>query len=169
MLRSAFITTSVLLASVPVWCGYVLSSNHERVLEAWLGGHAGYRVATDVDCRCDENLEHTRVTSAGVWRAIPDYHPYTLTGDFNGDGVLDFAVVVIDRSKTTSNFTLLIFNGPFAGNPVAPPAFMKGDLDLRGQGLAYGPPRPKPYRLVLGPFESEGWIFRPSGRTYKME
>jgi hypothetical protein len=48
------------------------------------------------------------------------------------------------------------------------PAFVKPGLDLKGQGLFYGPPRPKPYRLLIGRFEAEGATLSPSGRTYKL-
>lgn len=105
----------------------------------------------------------------GNWKAVPDYHPYVATGDFNSDGVSDFAIIVIDGSKSAHNFTLLVFNGPFGSKPAAP-AFVESGLDLRNEGLSFGPPRPKPYRLVVGPFESDNtWILFPSGHTYKIQ
>jgi hypothetical protein len=77
-----------------------------------------------------------------------------VTGDFNGDGATDFAVVVI-KEHAEHEFTLLVFNGPLdQKRPL--PAFVDAHSDLtKTDGLFYGPPRPKPYRLVLGPFESE--------------
>ena len=97
-----------------------------------------------------------------------DYHPYTATGDFNGDGVEDFAVVVVERSKQENNFVLIVFNGPFKSE-TASPVFMKSGLDLKYQGLVYGPPRPKPYRLLLGRFESDsGLLLIPHGHGYKL-
>lgn len=105
----------------------------------------------------------------GEWKPVPDYHPYIATGDFNSDGVDDFAVVVIDRSKTNKNFSLLVFNGPFNAKPTSP-AFVESGLDLRYQGLSFGPPRPKPYRLVVGPFESDNtWILVPKAHTYRVQ
>jgi hypothetical protein len=71
---------------------------------------------------------------------------------FNGDGTTDFAVMVIDRLKSTKNFELLVFNGPFPSKS-AQPAFVQADQE--GNALFFGPPRPKPYRLVVGPFESD--------------
>jgi hypothetical protein len=104
----------------------------------------------------------------GVWKPVPDYHPYATTGDFNSDGIQDFAVALIDRSKRGKGFVLVVFNGPFK-TKAASPAFMKSDLDLKGWGLFYGPPRPKPYRLLVGPFESDsGWLLIPRGRGYKL-
>lgn len=98
---------------------------------------------------------------------MPDYHPYVVTGDFNGDGIEDFAVVVIQRSKQENSFELLIFNGPLKSESAAPACTGSG-VDLKYQGLFYGPPRPKPYRLLLGRFESDsGSLLLPSGRSYK--
>jgi hypothetical protein len=105
----------------------------------------------------------------GNWTPVPDYHPYVATGDFNSDGVRDFAVVVIDRSKSAQNFVLVVFNGPFSSK-ASTPTFEESGLDLRGEGLFFGPPRPKPYRLVMGPFESDDTaILVPQGRTYKLQ
>jgi hypothetical protein len=56
--------------------------------------------------------------SGGVWKPVPDYHPYIATGDFNGDGAEDFAVVLIDRTKQEQNFALIVFNGPFNSEPL---------------------------------------------------
>jgi len=86
------------------------------------------------------------------------------SGDFNGDGQVDFAVVVLNQSKGKRQFTLLVFNGPFVSSEVAP-AFVDSDLDLKGSGLFYGPPRPTPYRLAIGRFESEGTTLLPHGAT----
>ena len=55
----------------------------------------------------------------------------------------------------------------FSAEPKA--AFMKTGLDMKQQGLFYGPPRPKPYRLVLGRFEADGTMLVPSGKTYRLE
>jgi hypothetical protein len=110
-----------------------------------------------------------KVGYGGEWKPVPDYHPYIATGDFNSDGVDDLAIVVIDRSKTDKNFSLVVFNGPFNAKAM-PPAFIESGLDLRYQGLSFGPPRPKPYRLLVGPFESDNtWILVPKAHTYKLQ
>jgi len=104
----------------------------------------------------------------GIWRPVPDYHPYVATGDFNGDGVRDFAAVVIDKTKSAHQFTLLVFNGPFDSSTVVP-AFVASDLDLKYMGLSFGPPRPKPYRLIMGGFESDNTsMLVPHGKTYQL-
>ncbi|HTT33636.1 MAG TPA: hypothetical protein VMH48_08540 [Methylomirabilota bacterium] len=110
-----------------------------------------------------------RAGYGGAQKAVPGYHPYTATGDFNSDGVEDFAAVLIDRSKQEKNFVLIVFNGPFKSETPSP-AFMESGMDLKYMGLFYGPPRPKPYRLLLGPFESDsGGLLVPDGRGYRWD
>jgi hypothetical protein len=154
---------------VSAQCAHTLNPEEQKILEDWLTRNSAYRVATDADCNCPEDIQQMKAGYGGYWKPVPDYHPYIATGDFNSDGVRDFAVVVIDRSRSTENFTLLVFNGPFGSKP-ASPAFVESRLNLRYEGLAFGPPRPKPYRLLVGPFESDNtWILVPRGRTYKVQ
>jgi hypothetical protein len=161
-----FLVSFTLLA--PAWAGHGLTTQEQRVLQNWLAQHAEYRIATDEDCECADDIKQMKAGSGGLWKPVPDYHPYTATGDFNGDGVEDFAVVVVKRSKEENNFALLVFNGPFAPT-TATPAFMKAGLELKYQGLFYGPPRPKPYWLLVGPFESDaGFFLIPHGRSYRL-
>jgi len=135
----------------PAWAGHTLAPQEKKVLAAWLAQHPSFRVATDQDCSCAEDIQQMKAGDGSVWRPVPDYHPYVATGDFNGDGIRDFAVAVIDRKKSENQFTLLVFNGPFGSDGVQQ-AYIKKDLDLRSMGLFFGPPRPKPYRLVVGRF-----------------
>ena len=153
----------------PVWGGHTLTLQEQKILDAWLAGHQEYRLATDGDCDCAEDIQQMKKGYGGNWRPVPDYHPYVATGDFNSDGATDFAFVVIERAKSIHNFTLLVFNGPF-GSKTAAPAFVESGLDLRHEGLGFGPPRPKPYRLLMGPFESDNTaILVTQGRTYKRQ
>jgi hypothetical protein len=152
----------------PAWGAHELTPKQKEVLDFWLQHHKGYRLANDADCDCAADIREMRLGSSGVWKPAPGYHPYVVSGDFNGDGETDFAVVVVKRSKREHTFSLLVFNGPFESSDVAP-AFLDTDLDLKGSGLFYGPPRPKPYRLVVGRFEAEGEILIPHGRKYRYE
>jgi len=157
------------MLTVPAWSGHTLTSQEQQVLKTWLLRHSEYRQGTDQDCDCAGDIAEMKAGSGGVWKPVPDYHPYALTGDFNGDGAEDFAVVVVDHSKQEKNFVLIVFNGPFKSE-IARPAFMQSGLDLSGYGLFYGPPRPKPYRLLLGRFESDsGSLLIPNGRGYKWD
>jgi hypothetical protein len=160
---------ATLFSALPAWCGHTLTKQEQKVLDAWLSQHPTYRAATDQDCDCSDDIQQMKTGYGGNWTPYPDYHPFAVTGDFNGDGVRDYAAIVIDRSKPAKNFTLLIFNGPFSSKPVIP-AYVESGLDLRGQGMSFGPPRPKPYRIVVGPFESDNtWILVPKGHTYKVQ
>ena len=137
--------------------------------KTWLAQRPHYRLATDKDCDCAGDIKLMKTRYGGLTKPVRDYHPYVATGDFNGDGVEDIAVVVLDRSKKGKKFGLIVFNGPFKSD-TASPAFMESGLDLKYSGLVYGPPRPKPYRLVLGPFESDsGVLLIPHGRSYRLE
>jgi hypothetical protein len=167
--HSAMVFATWLSLVLPAWCGHTLTRQEQKIMDVWLSQHPKYRLATDADCECSDDIQQMKTGYGGKWKPYPDYHPYVVTGDFNSDGVGDFAAVVIDRSKTAKNFTLLIFNGPFGSKPPVP-AYFESGLDLRGQGMSFGPPRPKPYRIVVGPFESDNtWILVPKGRTYKVQ
>jgi hypothetical protein len=164
-----FLLTVCLVLTVPAWGGHTLSSEEQQVLKNWLARHSAYRQATDEDCDCAGDIQQMRAGYGGAQKPVSDYHPYTATGDFNGDGVQDFAVVLFDRRKQEKNFTLIVFNGPFKSETLSP-AFMESGMDLKYMGLFYGPPRPKPYRLLLGPFASDsGGLLVPHGRGYKWD
>jgi hypothetical protein len=101
--------------------------------------------------------------------ALPGYHPYVATGDFNRDGDVDFAVVLINRSKRIAPFALIVFNGPY-GEETAEPNYFKDGLDLKNHGLFYGPPLFYPYSLLVGRFYSDtDFILAPSAKTYTMK
>ena len=167
--RVAFKVLICLALVTPAWGGHTLTSQEQKILATWLARHPQFRVATDADWGCDGDIQQMKIGYGGKWTPVPDYHPYAATGDFNSDGVSDFALVVINRSKSSQNFVLLVFNGPFGSKAVLP-AFSESTRDLRGQGLFFGPPRPKPYRLVVGAFESDNTaILVPKGRTYELQ
>jgi hypothetical protein len=167
--KLTFLLLAALLLSAPFWGGHTLTVQEQKLLKAWLSGHSEYRLAMDEDCDCASDIEQMKVGRGGAWKPVADYHPYVATGDFNGDGTEDFAVVVIDSSKKEKNFALLVFNGPFdVENAI--PNFFKPGLDLRSIGLFYGPPRPKPYRLLLSGFDSDsGSLLIPHGKGYLLK
>jgi hypothetical protein len=167
-MRCMFLLTVYLVTTAVAWGGHTLTTQEQNVLENWLAHHSGYRSATDEDCNCADDIQQMKAGMGGAWKPVPDYHPYIATGDFNGDGMEDFAVVVVKRSKQKNNFALVVFSGPFKSG-AASPAFMQSGLDLAQGGLFYGPPRPKPYRLLVGRFESDsGLPLIPQGRGYRL-
>ena len=80
---------------------YTLTPTQNAVVSTWLAKHAGYRLASDQDCGCNEDLQKIRREGyGGSWKPVPDYHPYAVIGDFNGGGEDDMAVAVV-RAKDT--------------------------------------------------------------------
>ena len=157
------------MLTVSAWGGHTLSSQENQLLRNWLSRHSEYRQGTDEDCDCADDIKQMKAGYGGVWKPVPDYHPYIATGDFNGDGVEDFAVILIDPTKREKNFALIVFNGPIK-SATQSPAFFESGMELKYYGLSYGPPRPKPYRLLLGRFESDsGSLLIPHGRGYQWD
>jgi hypothetical protein len=146
-MRCVFFLIACFVLTVPARAGHTLSSEEQQVLKSWLARHSAYRQATDQDCDCAGDIQQMRAGSGGIWKPLRDYHPYIATGDFKGDGVQDFAVVLIDGGKQEKNFALIVFNGPYKPERQIP-AFFQSGMDLKYIGLFYGPPRPKPYRLL---------------------
>lgn len=135
-----------------------IPSKQRAVLDQWLKQNPALRVATDADCQCSDEIAEIRKGSGGAWKANPNYHPYYVSGDFNSDGEQDFAVVLIDSA---TKLHLVIFNGPISAGIA--PAYQS--TKYVGP-LFFGAPRPKPYRLVVGDFGSEGGLFKPKGKSY---
>ena len=158
------------LLATPAWCGGTLTADQQKVLTAWLTQHSNYRLATDADCDCAIDIRQMRDGYGDPRYALPDYHPFSATGDFNDDGIEDFAVALIDRMASPGRFTLAVFNGPFSARP-AEPAFLEPGLDLLRDRLFYfGSRKAKPYRLMVAPFNSDsGFRLRPSGSTYRIQ
>jgi len=143
---------------------------HLQITQKWLGEHPGSRIATERDCGdCSEQIAAIRKGMGGAWKPVPGYQPYYSVGDFNGDGQRDFAVVVATQDKSPKHFILLVFNGPLDASKPQKPAFVSEPMDLTEQGLFFGPPRPKPYRLLVGGFESEGRLLLPKGKGYSWD
>jgi hypothetical protein len=124
-----------LLFASDVRASHALLAAQMHALNAWLSTQPLLRRATDTDCGdCADDIAELRVGSGGAWTPVPDYAPYQAVGDFNNDGEIDFAVVLIDTSKQERPFVLAIFNGPLRAE-TPKPSFIKRGLDLRGGGL----------------------------------
>lgn len=143
-----------------------LDKGQRASLQLWLGQHRDYRVATDADCDCADDLKTFRTTSDGVWKAKPDFQPYLAKGDFRKNGQSDFAVVVVPRAKGKGlKNLLLIFDGPFPADG-KPPVYTTDVSELAGSGLILPPFSPWP---VFGHYFSEGCVFKPAGKTYRQD
>jgi len=146
-----------------------LNTEQREVLDEWLKKRNSLRLAEVGDCDCDEGIQEMRNGQA-VGVPVPDYTPYCAVGDFNGDDNVDFAVALVDINKKKNGisnyFVLVVFNGPFIGKDKSP-AFVERDIDLTSQGIFFGFPYRKPYRLIVGPFSSEGSLLMPNKRSYK--
>jgi hypothetical protein len=148
------------------FAAHTLTTQQETVLKAWLAKHPTFRIAIDADCKCDEDIQQMRKGYGEAWSAVPDYHPYVASGDFNGDGIADFAVIVIGSAKSARALKYSYSMG--RSTRTKAPAFVQSELE--GDALFFGAPRPKPYPLVIGPFESDNAAtLVPQGRTYKLE
>jgi hypothetical protein len=144
---------------------YTFTPNEEKAVDEWLSNNPDFRAATDDDCSCAKSLTTVRTGTAVGDRAVPDYDPYRVAGDFNKDGFEDIAVVVLRRSNPTSGFALLIFNQDAEGRFIL--AYSLRGQDLRGQGLFFGHPARGDW-LQLGRFYSGYIWFAPKGRTYEI-
>lgn len=167
--RVLAVVAAFLAGSAPAFAGHTLTSKQESVVREWLRAHPAHRLAEPADCSCDDDIAAMRRGSGGLWTPVPDYQPYVATGDFNADGFADFAVVVVERRRPDDGFSLLVFNGT-AGGWLARPAFEGPTRRMAFRGLFWGPPRPRPYRLNMGAFESDtGATLVPDGRGYRLE
>ena len=106
-------------------------------LGAWLGDHPGYELMTEADCHCTADLKQIRVLGSGA-KAQPDYQPYFVRGDFDGDHRLDTAIAV---TRDHNRFQVLILAGKAGNRPYLSPPIDVGDLlfiDANGR-LSVGP------------------------------
>jgi hypothetical protein len=132
------------------------------MIRSWLAVHPEYRLAIDVDCRCDQHIRELRTGSDG-WPAQKDFHPYFARGDFNHDRQEDIALGVRAAGER-GQFRVLILSK--SAKPYLSDPFLLGDA------IFYGPPRAKPHLLLVGGFETEvgsleplrdgGYLYEPS-------
>lgn len=145
-----------------------LSARHDQYLQRWLATHPNLRAAHIEDCEdrwtdsagkehvesCQRLIEELR-----AWSRNSAVNPFYAKGDFNGDGEEDFAVVLTDRRPSKARVksaTVVVFNGPFQATGAVEPAFSMVGRFVSKTFLGYGPPRPKPWHLIIGSPESEG-------------
>lgn len=139
----------------------VLNGGQRAALSAWLNRNPQFRLATEKDCNCDDDIRQVR--KSGPWgEPVPDFEPYTLVGDFRKNGHLDLAVVVTKIEPYDAEGVLVIFDGPFRGVGKQP-AFI-GSVGYLEHAALFLTQEDK--LLIFGAFESEGCVFQPKHRTY---
>lgn len=135
---------------------------HRDVIAKWLASKpalAGLRVGTDRDCRNKSGLAEERKENR-------NYQPYYAVGDFNHDRNEDFAVVFVNDRKRRNKFSMAIFNGPFTSTSL--PAYFVDNSDLSMVGFSWD--QGEQNYLLQGEFQSDFcWLFKPRGKTYKVE
>jgi hypothetical protein len=163
--RVPVVQNSLLLAAAALTALTVHSAAHAQPgarppheMQAWLARHPEYRLLTDSDCRCDDDLREIRDERGLVRR--PDYRPFFTTGDFNEDGQIDVAVGVA-RTADNGSFRVLIINSVDTPNSYRH-AYLSKRFDQR-YAIFFGPPAAEG-RLLVGPFESEADRLIPRGR-----
>jgi hypothetical protein len=125
IVRAAFVAIVATTAAHPAFTNQQVSAVEQTAVSGWLARHPNMRRATIADCKCADDVALVRHGS-GAWPPITDYDPYAATGDFNGDGADDLAIVVIAKDQVAKPFALVVFNGPFGGGDIA---------SFRGVGL----------------------------------
>ena len=144
-----FAVGAALAAELPDY----ISAQHATVLSRWLRTISTTRVLTDRDRACDDEIAKLRKGDGPAYPSLRNYHPYYAVGDFNFDGIEDFAVVAIDVNQKR---LLAIFNGPLAHR--SSPSYLSSDSE---GALFYFKGRSKREPLLVGPFESEGGSLEP--------
>jgi ankyrin repeat protein len=137
--------------------GYI-AKEHAEVLRHWLVQNPRFRIADYSDCACDSDLPAIR-------RAYSNQDLYYVADDLNGDGELDFAVVLIDLAKQSANAALAIFNGPLTKG-VGPALLADTMRAPSGAVLFY---QAEEHKLMLGKWESAGIdTVVPNGSRYSL-
>jgi hypothetical protein len=89
---------------------------------------SGIRPATDDDADESDAREELR-------SLYGKYHPYFVRGDFDGDGLLDFAQAFVRRDGPEPLFDVAVFFGR-AGTAFGPPVWVERGLPLSGGDLS---------------------------------
>lgn len=130
-----------------------MAANDVEQVQKWLDVHKEYRLATLNDCECDDNILPLRQGDGKVWKAQPKYQPYYAIGDFDNDGMRDFAVVVRRIMEDEKPLVLVFLKGKIK-HSTKPIVYSIHEKSVSGIGLFLS--RSKPRKLLVGAFASEG-------------
>lgn len=154
------IVLSVLLACVAVAADSLdfIKSPFRSTINAWLAEHPQYRLALAEDCQCDDDIETLRNGAGLAWRPQPDYQPYYLHADFDGNRQDDVAVVVL-APKLDAPILVLVLLSVSEGTKPKVLEIPRGGSSVTGRGLFLGLPQrgssATGRTLLFGAFASE--------------
>jgi uncharacterized protein len=143
-----------------------LAPKDRATVSQWLQSHPEYRLAVDEDCACADDIGRVRAGAGDGWPPNPSYHAFYVTGDFANDGAVDVAAGVI-KFANPKELQILILHGENARGEHRQD-FLSESFPLKGNALFFGAPRPKPWVLLVGGFESEGAMFEPTSTGYHL-
>jgi hypothetical protein len=145
----------------------LIKSPHREAISLWLGQHPTYRLANRADCDCSEDIHSLRTGCGGTQTAEPSYEPFYATGDFNGDGLEDAAVIMMSSNLRSSNLVVAFFQRS-PNKSDRPREIPIRERDIGGLGLFSRKPSPsstdRRWRLLFGAFESEAEQLLPVNR-----
>jgi hypothetical protein len=149
------------LSAVPL-----LDESEKAALASYLATRPDLRVPLASECGCDDDIAQMRMDGEGG-QPMPQYEPYILRGDFNGDGEEDFAIMLARETEDGApGGVLAIFNGPFGGYGSSPSA-AEFKFAFRKYLALFA--RQDDGHLLMGQFESEGCAYEPRGAGYDAE
>ena len=125
-----------------------IEPKYREAIQAWLDAHPVYRLAVDGDCKCEDDIGSSQ----------PGIHPYFASGDFDGDGIGDFAVVALPNRVGLKILVVVLFGsksgfGPDVSEiPLPYPNVLDAGLFV---GKSNGKGKPQHAVLGYGAFESE--------------
>lgn len=123
----------------------------------WVAANPAYEFVVRDYCGCHDRPQTICPEFEAERIRVQSDYPYSESHDYNGDGHMDFALILAQKGKEGPEIFLL-FNGPF-GDGIPTPAF-------RVEGLMY---RDHISGDFLGPPESDnGYSLKAKGATYEL-
>lgn len=131
-----------------------MQPQHSRKLKEWLNLNQEYRLATLEDCECLDSVISLRKGDGYAWKPQPTYQPYYSVGDFDGNGIKDFAVVVLRVNRETE-IQVLVFLMERGNNLSHLIVYPLHDKTVKNLGLFLGRNSGSVVKLLVGAFSSE--------------
>jgi len=106
--------------------GYLFTDAEKSAIDEFLSRHPELRIATDEDRR------GSRSGDGDVHGLYGIYHPYFVRGDLNDDGILDFVLAFVPRTRArgTPWFSVVVFTGRGGDLGFDPGSFLEREISL---------------------------------------